>query len=280
MSLEVFLAVLAAAAMHAGWNATIKTANDPLVSATHLTLFSGAIALCCLPFVSVPQPGVWKWIALSVAVHVVYRLMVVGAYRSGDMAQVYPIMRGTAPMLTALGTMLLIGEAISPIGYLAVAALSAGVFLISVKGGRIGDLNRSAVVFALLAAACTCAYTLADGIGARENGSGPGYALWLAVCNSVASQVAGVHLAGWSVYRTLPGTALVSFGGGAMMMGSYLVAIWAMTKAPIALVAALRETSVLFGAIIATTILKEPLTRWRIAASLLILTGVILLRAA
>jgi drug/metabolite transporter (DMT)-like permease len=280
VSLEVFLAVLAAAVMHAGWNATIKTAGDPLVAATHLTLFSGAIALCCLPFVSVPQPGVWKWIALSVAVHLVYRLMLVAAYRHGDMAQVYPIMRGAAPMLTALGAALLIGEVISATGFLAVAALCLGVFLISLRGGRASDLNRSAVTFALLSALFTCAYSLADGIGARENGSGPGYALWLAVCNSIASQLAGVQLAGWSVYRTLRRTALASFIGGAMMMGSYLVAIWAMTQAPIALVAALRETSVLFGAIIAATVLKEPLTRWRIAASLLILTGVILLRIA
>ncbi len=266
--------------MHAGWNSVVKAGHDPLVTTTHLTLFSGAIALCCLPLVAVPQGGVWWWIALSVIVHVVYRLMVIGAYRHGDLAQVYPIMRGTAPMLTAVGSMLLIDETLSATGFLAVSTLCLGVFLISLRGGRIGNLNRSGVSFALLAAICTCAYTLADGIGARENGSGPGYALWLAVCNSIASQIAGVVLGGWSIYGSLRKTALTSFVGGAMMMGSYFVAIWAMTKAPIALVAALRESSVLFGAIIAATILKEALTPWRIAASLLILSGVILLRLA
>lgn len=280
MSLEVFLAVLVAAAMHAGWNSVIKTGNDPLATTTQVTLFSGAIALCCLPLVAVPQPGVWKWIAISVAVHVVYRLMVVGAYRHGDLAQVYPIMRGTAPMLTAIGSMALIGEGIGVTGFVAVTVLSAGVLLISLRGGRLGNLDRTAVGFALTAAICTCAYTLADGLGARENGSGPSYALWLAVCNSIASQIAGLSLAGTSVYAGLRRNALVSLGGGAMMMGSYFVAIWAMTQAPIALVAALRESSVLFGAIIAATILREPLTRWRVLSSLLILTGVVLLRLA
>ena len=127
---------------------------------------------------------------------------------------------------------------------------------------------------------CTCAYTLADGIGARVNGSGASYALWLAVCNAIASQIAGLSLAGPSVYDGIRRNAFVSLGGGAMMLGSYFVAIWAMTQAPIALVAALRESSVLFGAVIAATVLKEPLTRWRVIASLLILTGVVLLRLA
>jgi drug/metabolite transporter (DMT)-like permease len=277
---EVFFAVLAAAAMHAGWNSVIKAGSDPLVTTTHLTLFSGAIALCCLPFVAVPQPSVWKWIALSVAVHVVYRLMVVGAYRHGDLAQVYPIMRGTAPMLTAVASVLLIGEWIGVTGFIAVATLSTGVFLISLRGGRVAALNRSGVMFAIVAAICTCAYTLADGIGARENGSGPSYALWLAVCNSIASQVAGVWFGGRSVYATLRSNALASLGGGAMMMGSYFVAIWAMTQAPIALVAALRESSVLFGAIIAAVFLKEPVTRWRVVALSLIFAGMVLLRVA
>lgn len=280
MTLEVFLAVLAAAMMHAGWNSVIKAGSDPLVTTTHLTLFAGAIALCCLPFVAIPVPGAWKWLALSVVVHVVYRLMVIGAYRNGDLAQVYPIMRGAAPMMTAIGSLILIGEGIGATGFLAVATLSTGVFLISARGGRVGDFNRSAIGFALAAATCTCVYTLADGIGARVNGSGPSYALWLAVCNSIASQIVGIHLGGRAVYSSLRRNALVSFGGGMMMMGSYFVAIWAMTKAPIALVAALRESSVLFGAIIAATVLREAMTPWRIVASLMILAGVILLRVA
>lgn len=266
--------------MHAGWNATIKVGSDPLVTATHMTLFSGLIAFCCLPLVAVPKQEAWPWLALSIAIHVVYRLMVVNAYRVGDMAQVYPIMRGAAPMMTAVASIALVGERISATGFLGVSVLSLGVLMISAKGGRVGDVNRTAVAFALVSALCTCAYSLADGIGARVNGSGPSYALWLAVGNSIASQLTGIALRGPGVYGTLRHHAAKSFGGGLMMMSSYFIAIWAMTKAPIALVAALREASVLFGAILAMTLLKEPVTGWRIVASGLILAGVMLLRVA
>ena len=280
MSLDVFLLVLAAAAMHAGWNAVVKGSGDPFVSVTHVSLFSGLTALCLLPFVDVPALHVWPWLLLSAALHTVYRFMVIGAYRSGDMAQVYPIMRGAAPMLTALGTALLIGEVISPTGFLAVGALSCGVFLMSVKGGRVGSFQGSAVAFALGSALSTCGYSLADGYGARLNGSGPGYALWMFVGNCIAMQAMALMIAGPSVYGSLRKTWAISWGGGTMSMAAYFIVIWGMTKAPIALVAALRETSVLFGAVIALVVLREPLTGWRVLASLLVVVGVVLLRLA
>lgn len=280
MSLEVFLAVLLAAAMHAGWNAIIKGGGDPFVSVTHVSLFSGSIALCSLPFVPVPQPGVWKWLAASAIIHTVYRFMIIGAYRTGDMAQVYPIMRGAAPMLTAVGTALLVGEVISLTGFIAVGCLSLGVFLMSIKGSRAGGLNKTAVAFALCSAVTTCGYSLTDGIGARANGSGPGFAIWMFVGNAITMQAIALLLKGPAVYATLRKNVLTSFGGGLMSMSAYFIVIWGMTKAPIALVAALRETSVLFGAILAVVILKEPLTGWRVIASLLVLAGMALLRVA
>lgn len=280
MELHVFLAVLLAAAMHAGWNAIVKGGGDPLVSITHVNLFTGLMAFCCLPLVALPYSGVWIWIAASALIHVVYRFMLVGAYRVGDMAQVYPIMRGGAPLLTAMGTALLIGEVISPVGFAAVIALSAGVFLMSMKGGRIGTYDRRAVGFALASASATCGYSLVDGIGARLNGSGPGYALWMFVLNMLTMQVIVIALRGQAIYATLPQTWKLAAGGGLMSMLSYFIAIWGMTQAPIALVAALRETSVLFGAVIATVILKEPPTAWRVLASLLVVAGVVLLRMA
>lgn len=280
MSLEVFLAVLAAAVMHAGWNAIVKGGGDPYVSVTHVSLFSGSIAFCCLPLVPMPKPEVWIWLALSALLHTLYRLMIIGAYRAGDMAQVYPIMRGAAPMLTAIGTALLIGEVISGIGFIAVLCLSIGVFLMSLKGSRVGGLNQRAVAFALGSACCTCAYSLSDGFGARLNGSGPGFALWMFVGNMLAMQALALVMRGPAIYATLPKTAWVSFGGGLMSMSAYFIVIWGMTQAPIALVAALRETSVLFGAIIAWLVLKEPLTGWRVLASLMVLAGMALLKVA
>jgi drug/metabolite transporter (DMT)-like permease len=280
MGLDVFLLVLAAAAMHAGWNAVVKGGADPFVSVTHVSLFSGLTALCLLPLVSIPVAAAWPWLILSAALHTVYRFMLIGAYRTGDMAQVYPIMRGAAPMMTAIGTALLIGEVISVTGFLAVGALSCGVFLMSLKGGRVGAFQGRAVAFALASATATCGYSLADGYGARLNGSGPSYAMWMFVGNAVTMQSIALAMRGRAVYADLPKTWALSAGGGIMSMTAYFIVIWAMTKAPIALVAALRETSVLFGAVIALVILREPLTGWRVLASLLVVVGVVLLRVA
>lgn len=280
MTLDVFLLVLAAAAMHAGWNAVVKGGADPFVSVTHVSLFSGLAALLCLPLVTVPIAAAWPWLALSAALHTVYRFMLIGAYRTGDMSQVYHIMRGAAPMMTAIGTALLIGEVISPTGFAAVSALSCGVFLMSLKGGRVGSFQGRAVAFALASATATCGYSLADGFGARLNGSAPSYALWMFVCNALTMQAIALAMRGPAVYADLRKTWALSAGGGLMSMTAYFIVIWAMTQAPIALVAALRETSVLFGAVIALVILKEPLTGWRALASLLVLLGVGLLRVA
>jgi drug/metabolite transporter (DMT)-like permease len=266
--------------MHSGWNAVVKGSGDPFASVTHVTLFYGAIAALLLPFVDVPAPPVWVWLAASAALHTLYRFMLAGAYRTGDMAQVYPIMRGGAPMMTAVGAALLLGEVISGRGFLAVAVLSAGVFLMSLKGGRVGSPGGRAIAFAFGSAACTCGYTLVDGWGARLNGSGPGFALWMFVVNASVMQAIALAWRGREVYADLRAEWGKALGGGVMSMGSYFIAIWAMTKAPIALVAALRETSVLFGALIAFVMLKEPLTGWRFLASALVLSGVALLRLA
>jgi drug/metabolite transporter (DMT)-like permease len=247
---------------------------------THVSLFGGGVATLLLPFVAVPIAAAWPWLVASVLLHVVYRFALIGAYRAGDMAQVYPIMRGAAPMMTAIGTALLIGEVLAPVGFLAVTLLSTGVFLMSFKGGRAGGLDRRAVLFALVSAASTCGYTVVDGIGGRTNGSGVGYALWLAAVNAATMQAIALGLRGPAVYAGLGRDWPKALGGGVMAMSGYLIAIWAMTKAPIALVAALRETSVLFGAAIAVLVLKEPLGRWRLLASASILAGVAMLRLA
>jgi drug/metabolite transporter (DMT)-like permease len=203
--------------------------------------------------------------------------MLIGAYRAGDMTQVYPVMRGAAPLMTALATALFIGERASALGFAAIAALSLGVFLMSLRGGQVGGFERRAVVMALVSAASTCGYTLADGIGARVNGSGPSYALWMFVLNALTMQLIAAALRGWNAYNGLRMHWPMMAGGGVCV---YFIVIWAMTQAPIALVAALRETSVLFGSVIATMILKEVMTGWRALASASVLLGMVLLKMA
>jgi drug/metabolite transporter (DMT)-like permease len=280
MELHVFLAVLGAAMMHAGWNAVVKGGADPFTSVTQVSLFSGAIALCLLPIVNAPATEAWPWLAASAGLHTLYRFMLIGAYRAGDMAQVYPIMRGAAPLMTMLATALLIGERASAVGMAAVAALSLGVFLMSLRGGRVGRFEGRAVAMALLSAASTCGYTLTDGIGARVNGSGPAYALWMFVLNAATMQSIAFTMRGWKAYDGLQTLWPMMAGGGAMSMSAYFIVIWAMTQAPIALVAALRETSVLFGSLIAMVFLKEAMTSWRALASAFVLLGMALLKLA
>jgi drug/metabolite transporter (DMT)-like permease len=280
MDYTVFLAVLGAALLHAGWNAVLKSGDDPFVTVTHLSLCSGAIALLCLPWVSVPVPAAWIWLALSAVIHTAYRLLLIQAYRTGDLVHVYPIARGAAPLITAIGTLLLIGESIGTAGFLGVGALSFGVFLMSIRGGRLATFDRRAVGFALGSALATASYSLVDGIGARVNGSGPSFALWMFVGNMLVMQALALAVKGPTIYRTLPATWPTVLAGGLMSMLAYFIVIWAMTQAPIALVAALRETSVLFAGLISLLILKEPFTRWRGAAAIIIVAGVALLRLA
>lgn len=280
MDLGVFLAVLGAALLHAGWNAVAKAGSDPFETVTHLSLVSGGTALLLLPLVDVPVAAAWPWLVLSALIHTAYRLFLIEAYRTGDLVHVYPIARGAAPLMTAIATLILIGESIGPIGFAAVLALCLGVFLMSVRGGRLAGFEPRAVGFALGSALATAGYSLADGIGARVNGSGPGYALWMFVGNMLAMQALALGLKGPRVYGSLRATWPTALGGGLMSMSAYFIVIWAMTKAPIALVAALRETSVLFAGLISMVLLKEPLTIWRAAAALIIVAGVVLLRLA
>lgn len=280
MDYTVFLAVLGAALLHAGWNAVLKSGADPFVTVTHLSLCSGVVALLCLPWVSVPVPAAWIWLALSAVIHTAYRLLLIQAYRTGDLVHVYPIARGAAPLITAIGTLLLIGESIGTAGFLGVGALSFGVFLMSIRGGRLATFDRRAVGFALGSAVATASYSLVDGIGARINGSGPSFALWMFVGNMLVMQAFALAVKGPAIYRTLPATWPTVLAGGLMSMLAYFIVIWAMTQAPIALVAALRETSVLFAGLISLLILKEPFTRWRAAAAVIIVMGVAMLRLA
>ncbi len=280
MDYFVFWAVLGAALLHAGWNAVLKSGADPFVTVTHLSLCSGTIALLCLPWVSVPVPAAWIWLALSAVIHTAYRLLLIQAYRTGDLVHVYPIARGAAPLITAIGTLLLIGESIGTAGFLGVGALSFGVFLMSIRGGRLATFDRRAVGFALGSALATAGYSLVDGIGARINGSGPSFAMWMFVGNMLVMQAFALAVKGPAIYRTLPATWPTVLAGGLMSMLAYFIVIWAMTQAPIALVAALRETSVLFAGLISLLILKEPFTRWRAAAAVIIVAGVAMLRLA
>lgn len=275
----VFLAVLLAAAAHAGWNALIKVGIDPLSATTLIAVGSAVVGIVGLPFVGMPDAASWPWIAASCVIHLFYFAALAESYRTGDLGQVYPIARGSAPLMTAGATTIFIGERLSALGWAGIVVLVAGVFTLSARGGRsLAHVDRRAVGFALLTALTICTYSVVDGIGARLSGNPAAYTMWMFIGNAVL-------LVPYALFRDLRGLAPAmrvywwrGLIGGALQVVSYGIVLWAMTRAPIAIVATLRETSVLFGAVIAVVLLKEPLRPVRIAAALLILCGLVLIR--
>jgi drug/metabolite transporter (DMT)-like permease len=275
----VFLAVLFAAACHAGWNALIKVGLDPLSTTTLISIGSGVVAVFLVPLTGVPASAAWPWLIASVVIHLIYFASLIESYRTGDLGQVYPIARGSAPLMTAATTTLFIGEKLSLVGWTGIVALVVGVLLLSTRGGRnLAEIDRRAVGFALFTALTICAYSVVDGIGGRLSANPNAYSLWLFIGIAVVMLPYALYRDGAEVIPAMQRFWWRGFAGGALQLLSYGIAIWAMTAAPIAIVATLRETSVLFGAAIAVVVLKEPLRALRIAAACLIVCGLILIR--
>jgi len=279
MDAFVFAAVLFAAACHAGWNASIKRGLDPLATTLAISLYAALVSVFALPVVGLPAREAWPWVLASIAIHLFYFAALIESYRTGDMGQVYPIARGAAPLMTATVTTWFIGERLGLVGWLGIVLLAVGVLLLSLRGGRdLAKLNRRAVGFALFTAVTVCAYSVVDGIGARLAGSAHAYSAALFVGIGPVMALYALARGGISALGDTKRLWLTGLAGGALQLGSYGIAIWAMTLAPIAIVAALRETSVLFGALIAVVVLKEPLRAGRMAAALLIVCGLVLVR--
>jgi drug/metabolite transporter (DMT)-like permease len=281
VSAFVFTAVLFAAACHAAWNATIKRGLDPLATTVLISIGAALVSAVFVPVVGLPAEAAWPWCIASVLIHLFYFAALIESYRAGDMGQVYPIARGAAPLMTATATTLFIGEALGLAGWCGIVLLVAGVLLLSLRGGRdLAKLDRRAVGFALFTAVTVCGYSVVDGLGARSAGDPNAYSVALFVGIGPVMAIYALARRGGDVVPAMASNWRIGLGGGALQVGSYAIAIWAMTLAPIAIVAALRETSVLFGAAIAVVFLKEPLRASRIVAAAMIVAGLTLIRLA
>ncbi|MGF7158948.1 drug/metabolite transporter (DMT)-like permease [Rhodoligotrophos appendicifer] len=279
MDTLTFAAILAAAFMHAAWNAMIKIGLDRFMSMALMGTCMGGIALALTPFFPLPAPESWPFIIASILCHIGYNLTLVRAYGLGDLGQIYPLARGTAPLSVALFGAFVLAEALPPLGWIGILVLVGGVWLMSFKGGREkAQLHRHAVVSALFVSGFISAYTILDGIGGRASGSASGYTLWLLGLEGVVMVAIALAVRGPKAIIKLRGVWVSGLIAGALSLSAYWIAIWAMTRAPIAAVAALRETSILFALAISVIALKEPLTRWRTAAAIMIVAGAAVLR--
>ncbi len=278
MDAFVFAAVLIAAACHAGWNALIKFGLEPFTSAALIAVASGLIAAPVMAVAGLPPPPAWPWVIASVILHLAYYIGLTEAYRSGDMGQVYPIARGTAPLLTAGLSALVVGETLGPLAWAGIALLAGGILLLSMRGGKDLAFDARSVSFALFTSVTICGYSVVDGVGARIAGSAHAYTAALFVGDGLVMAIFLWLRRGASAAIEVRRYWRQGLIGGALSLVAYWIAIWAMTKAPIALVAALRETSVLFGALIAVAVLGEKLRLVRIGAACVIVAGLTLIR--
>ncbi len=270
--------VLLGAVLHAAWNTLVRRAVDKLLDTVLMLGGAGLLTAVLLPALPLPATESWPYLAASVLIHVVYFSLVALAYHGAELGFAYPVMRGCAPVLSAIAVALLLNEAPTPGGWLGILLVSAGVLLLATDAWRSGKLRKGPALLALANAGVIAVYTLVDGQGARLSGNAFGYTGWMFLLTAVL--VSGFAFA-------LRGQRLIDHArqgwprgllGGASTLASYGLALWAMTQAPISLVAALRETSVVFGVILAAFFLAEPVTPLRALSIVTVVAGAVAIK--
>lgn len=277
LSLGVLLAVLGAAFLHALWNALIKFGTSRVGGMVILSVTEIPIGLAVVAWRPFPAPEVWPWVIAAGCTHFFYKLFLTYAYDRGDLSRVYPIARGAAPMVVALVGAATLADAISGWEYLGILVLGLGIALMA-RGVFTNGESRRLLPFALGSAAATATYTMIDGLGARVSGDAVAYVGWVFIADGLLFSLGMLALRGRSVLPVHPKAWVMGGLASAASYGAYAISIWAMTIAPIAVVAALRETSILFAVLIGWLWFGERMTRDKAVAALMIVGGVILTR--
>jgi drug/metabolite transporter (DMT)-like permease len=282
LTLPVTFAVLGAALLHASWNAIIKAGRDPLLDTALVALSGTLIALPLTLLVEAPARASWPYIFATVTVHIGYYVAIAAAYRYGDLSHSYPIMRGVAPLLVALASGFWFGERLSAGTWAGVLLISGGVLSLAFVGGSrskaTGRNPAAATFWALCCAAIIGVYTLIDGAGVRVSGGTERYVVWLFVFLGLPFGLAVLAMKRAALVAHARRHWWRGVAGAALSGLSYGIALWAMTRAPVAVVAALRETSVIFAALIGAWLLKEGHLRERLAGAAAVLAGLIALK--
>ena len=285
MSPEVFVAVLAAALMHASWNALVKSRGERFAALIGMSIGMGAFAVPALYWTTLPGGITWGWLAASIVMHTGYRSFLGLAYAGGDLAQAYPLARGVAPMLSATGSAIFFAEMPRPVAIAGILLLGLGAILLafrtrsSSEDGKLLPQART-VPFALTTSVFIAGYTISDGMGARSAVDALSYAAWLFMLDGIWCALLFTAMRGGTGLRQLGSLWRQLLMTGGLAATSYFVAMWAMTKAPIGAVAALRESSILFALVISVAFLGETATARRMIAGVLIVAGVAAIKLA
>jgi len=274
VDLGVAAAVLAAALLHATWHALVKSSGDRVVALAGMSLVSGALAFAALPFVAIPRAGVLAVIAFSVLLHIGYKLALAHLYEKADLSRAYPLARGLTPVIAVFLGMVFLAEKPAPVTLAGVLAISAGIVgLLFERGGN--RLSAGAAGAAAAAGAAVAAYSVLDAYGVRLNGDWLSFTAWLVACDSglfVGYALASRGRAATAAWRGEWGRTLAS---GLLGSIAFCVFLWALGRAEVGPVSALRETSMAFSALIGAVVLKERMSRARALAVAMVLAGTV-----
>lgn len=269
-------AVLLAAVLHAGWNALLKGVEDRLAMVVLIDLTGVALSLVAVALGPAPARASWGFVALSVVLHAGYKVLLLESYRFGDLSQVYPLARGTAPLLVAAFAGLVVGERLEPTQVAGLAGVCGGLVLL-LEVGR-ADLRRGpAVGLALATGVVIAAYTVVDGLGVRRSGGELGYVAWLFLLHGLPIPLFAVAFRRRDLGGRLRGGLGVGVVAGVLSLVAYGLVLWAQRRGALAVVAALRETSVLVAALIGSLVFGERFGRRRVAAATLLAAGIVFL---
>ena len=274
LSLAVTFAVIAAAVTHAAWNAIAHGIKDQTLAFGLIGVGGIAVGIPLVIVAAMPHGDCWPYLLGSVAIHVFYNLLLMQCYRLGEFGQVYPLARGTSPLVVTILAAIFIHEGLALPQIVGVLVVSGGLATLVLAGRRPG---RAAFAAAVGTGLTIAAYTVVDGVGVRLSGSPVGYIGWLMVLESLCVPMFAVFRRRDVLLKQPPRILLAGLTAGALSVLAYGLVLWAQTRGALAPIAALRETSVIFGAVIGTVVFREPFGRWRIAATLLVVAGVLLL---
>ncbi len=277
MTLGVFLAVMVAAFLHASWNALIKTGASKQASMLILSVGHALIGFGVAIWRGAPPDAAWPWLLGSGLIHMAYQLFLSYAYDHGDLSRVYPIARGAAPMIVLVFSAFFLPDPVTVTEYLGIIILGGGIALMA-RGVFSNGESRRMLPYALGAACATAGYSISDGMGARAAGDAVLYVGWLMMVSTVFYAPVAIALKGRVILRAPPRAWVLGLIAAAASFGAYAIAVWAMTVAPIAVVAALRETSILFAVLLGWLAFGERMTGEKMLAAGVIVAGVMLTR--
>ncbi len=276
---HLIVLVLVAAVLHAGWNALIKTGRDRLLG---MALVQGAGSLVAAPLlflVAVPAVESWPYLGASIVLHMGYFFFLIQAYRVGDLSHVYPLARGSAPLMVAAGAAVFAGEGLDPVALGGLMLASAGITSLIFGGGGGGEQGRDwrPILFAMGTAVFIAAYTVVDGLGVRLSGSPLGYIAWLMFLESFGLVIYTLWRRPGELGPFIKAHGKSCFAGGVMCVTAYGLVIRALNSGPMAYVSAVRETSVLFAALIGTRVLGESFGARRVIAAVVVVVGIVIM---